>query len=145
MLRKIGADHVIDYTKEDFTQGGQHYDLIVDTVGTHSLLDYKRALTAQGHLVIVGGQVDNWLLGILGSVVYEKMLAPFITQDIGMMLAELNPGDLTTLRDLMQAGKMTPVIDRTYRLDEVPEALRYLEKGHARGKVVIRVMDDSKS
>ena len=145
MVRRIGADRVIDYTKEDFTQGGQHYDLIVDTVGTHSLLDYRRVLTAQGTLVLVGGNVDNWLLGILGSVVYAKMLAPFITQNVGMMLAELNPADLTTLRDLMQAGKITPVIDRTYRLDEVPEALRYLEKGHARGKVVIRVVDDSRS
>ncbi|HEY2397145.1 MAG TPA: NAD(P)-dependent alcohol dehydrogenase [Rudaea sp.] len=145
MVRKIGADHVIDYTKEDFTQGDQHYDLIVDMVGTHSLLDYKRVLTPQGNLVMVGGQVDNWLLGILGSVVYAKMLSPFISQKFGMMLAELNPDDLTTLRDLMQAGKITPVIDRTYKLSEVPDALRYLERGHARGKVVISVVDDSKS
>ncbi len=145
MVRKIGADHVIDYTKEDFTQGDQHYDLIVDTVGTHSLLDYKRVLTPQGNLVIVGGQVDNWMLGILGSVVYAKILSPFISQKFGMMLAELNPEDLTILSDLMQAGKVTPVIDRTYKLSEVPEALRYLEQGHARGKVVISVIDDSKS
>jgi NADPH:quinone reductase-like Zn-dependent oxidoreductase len=145
MVRKIGADHVIEYTKEDFTRNGQHYDLIVDTVGTHSLLDYKRALTDQGRLVTVGGQVDNWMLGLLGSVVYAKVLSPFISQKLGIMLAELNPKDLTTLRDLMQAGKVTPVIDRTYKLSEVPEAMRYLELGHARGKVIIRVVDDGTS
>ncbi len=145
MVRKIGADHVIDYMKEDFTQGDQHYDLIVDTVGTHSLLDYKRVLTPQGNLVMVGGQVDNWLIGILGSVIYAKILSPFISQKFGMMLAELNPEDLTILGDLMQTGKVTPVIDRTYKLSEVPEALRYLEQGHARGKVIISMVDETKS
>jgi len=145
MVRKIGADHVIDYTKEDFTQGEQRYDLIVDTVGTHSLLDYRHALTAQGKLVMVGGQVDNWLIGILGRAIYAKILSPFISQKFGMMLAELNPEDLTILGDLMQTGKVTPVIDRTYKLSEVPDALRYLEQGHARGKVIISVVDDSKS
>jgi NADPH:quinone reductase-like Zn-dependent oxidoreductase len=145
MVRKIGADHVIDYTKEDFTQGGEHYDLIVDTVGTHSLLDYKRVLTPQGNLVTVGGPVDNWLIGLLGTVVYAKMLSPFVSQKFGMMLAELNPEDLTILSGLMQEGKVTPVIDRTYKLSELPEALRYLEQGHARGKVVISVVDANKS
>jgi len=145
MVRQIGADHVIDYTKEDFTQADQHYDLIVDTVGTHSLLDYKHVLTEQGKLVIVGGQVDNWMLGMLGTLAYAKILSPFISQKFGMMLAELNPEDLTILGDLMQAGKVTPVIDRTYKLSEVPEALRYLEQGHARGKVVISMVDDKKS
>jgi len=145
MVRQIGADHVIDYTKEDFTQADQHYDLIVDTVGTHSLLDYKHVLTEQGKLVIVGGQVDNWMLGMLGTLAYAKILSPFISQKFGMMLAELNPEDLTILGDLMQTGKVTPVIDRTYKLSEVPDALRYLEQGHARGKVIISVVDDSKS
>jgi len=145
MVRQIGADRVVDYTKEDFTQGDQHYDLIVDTVGTHSLLDYKRVLTSQGNLVMVGGPVDNWLIGLLGSVAWAKILSPFVSQKFDMMLAELNPEDLTILRDLMQAGKVTPVIDRTYKLSEVPEALRYLEQGHARGKVVISMVDDNKS
>jgi len=117
----------------------------VDTVGTHSLLDYKHVLTEQGKLVIVGGQVDNWMLGMLGTLAYAKILSPFISQKFGMMLAELNPEDLTILGDLMQAGKVTPVIDRTYKLSEVPEALRYLEQGHARGKVVISMVDDKKS
>jgi len=145
MVRQIGADRVVDYTKEDFTQGDQHYDLIVDTVGTHSLLDYKRVLTPQGNLVMVGGPVDNWLIGLLGSVAWAKILSPFVSQKFDMRLAELNPEDLTILRDLMQAGKVTPVIDRTYKLSEVPEALRYLEQGHARGKVVISLVDENKS
>jgi NADPH:quinone reductase-like Zn-dependent oxidoreductase len=144
MVRSIGADHVVDYTREDFTQGGQHYDLIVDTVGTHSLLDYKRVLTPAGKLVIIGGQVDNWMIGILGTVISAKMLSPFVSQKFGMMLAELNPEDLKVLGDLMQEGKVKPVIDRTYKLSEVPEALKYLEQGHARGKVVIAVVDDNK-
>ena len=142
MIRKIGADNVIDYTREDFTHGDKHYDLIVDTVGTHSLLDYKRVLTANGNLVIVGGPVDDWLIGLLGTVVYTKLLSPFISQKFGIMLAELNPEDLKIVGDLMQQGKVTPVIDRTYKLSEVPEALRYLEKGHARGKVVISLVAD---
>jgi NADPH:quinone reductase-like Zn-dependent oxidoreductase len=140
MVRKIGADHVVDYTKEDFTQGDQHYDLIVDTVGTHSLLDYKRVMNPKGTFVMIGGPVDNWLVGLLGTLVYAKILSPFVSQKFGMMLAELNPDDLRIIADLMQSGKVTPVIDRTYTLSEVPEALRYLEQGHARGKVVISVV-----
>jgi NADPH:quinone reductase-like Zn-dependent oxidoreductase len=140
MVRKIGADHVVDYTKEDFTQGDQHYDLIVDTVGTHSLLDYKRVMNPKGTFVMIGGPVDNWLVGLLGTLVYAKILSPFVSQKFGMMLAELNPADLKIIADLMQSGKVTPVIDRTYTLNEVPEALRYLEQGHARGKVVISVV-----
>jgi NADPH:quinone reductase-like Zn-dependent oxidoreductase len=140
MVRRIGADNVIDYTKEDFTQGDKRYDLIVDTVGTHSLLDYKRVLTPKGNLVIVGGPVDDWLIGLLGTVAYAKMLSPFISQKVGMMLAELNPEDLKVLSDLMQEGKVVPVIDRTYKLSEVPEAIRYLEQGHAHGKVVISLI-----
>jgi len=142
MVRKIGADHVIDYTKEDFTKGEQHYDLIVDTVGTHSLLDYKRVMNPEARWVMVGGPVDNWLAGLLGTIVYAKMLSPFVSQKFGMMLAELNPGDLKIIADLMQSGKVTPVIDKTYTLSEVPEALHYLEQGHARGKVVISVVAD---
>jgi NADPH:quinone reductase-like Zn-dependent oxidoreductase len=144
MVRKIGADHVIDYTKEDFTQGEQRYDLIVDTVGTHSLLDYRRVLNPQGNMVIVGGPVDNWLIGMIGTLAYAKILSPFVSQKFGMMLAELNPNDLRIIGDLMQSGKITPVIDKTYPLSEVPEALRYLEQGHARGKVVISVVADNK-
>lgn len=144
MVHKIGADHVIDYTKQDVTQGQQRYDLIVDTVGTHSLRDYTHVMTPNGTYVMVGGPVDDWLIGLLSTMVSAKMLAPFITQKFAMMLAELNPEDLKILGDLMQSGKITPVIDRTYTLSESPEALRYLEQGHARGKVVITLVADNK-
>lgn len=136
MVRSIGADYVIDYTQEDFTKSEQRYDLIVDMVGNHALLEYKRVLNPEGIFVIVGGPDGKWL-GPLASPIKALMLSPFVSQEFGMMLAELNQEDLTILRDLMQAGKVTPVIDRRYRLSEVPAAIRYLEEGHARGKVVV--------
>jgi NADPH:quinone reductase-like Zn-dependent oxidoreductase len=145
LVRTIGADHVVDYTKEDVTAGTEHYDLIVDTVATHSLLAYRRVMTPHGILVTIGGPVDNWLLGLAGGAVYGLALSPFVSQTFGMMLADLNQKDLAFVAGLMQDGKVTPVIDRSYKLGEVPEALRYLEKGHARGKVVIAVVDDGKS
>jgi len=145
MVRKIGADHVVDYTKEDVTQGQQHYDLIVDTVGTHSLLDYRRVMSPKGIYVMVGGSNDNWLVGLLGTVAWSKILSSFVDQKFGLMLAELNPEDLKLIGDLMQSGKVTPVIDKTYSLKDVPEALRYLEQGHARGKVVISLIGEDRS
>ena len=145
MVRKIGADHVVDYTKEDVTQGQQHYDLIVDTVGTHSLLDYRRVMNPKGIYVMVGGSNDNWLVGLLGTVAWSKILSSFVDQKFGLMLAELNPEDLKLIGDLMQSGKVTPVIDKTYSLKDVPEALRYLEQGHARGKVVISLIGEVRS
>lgn len=145
MVRALGADHVIDYTKEDFTQGKQHYDLIVDMVGSHSLREYKRVLATQGNFVIVGaagGPEDGRWLGPLVNPIKAWLWSPFVKQKFGLMIAEFNQADLTLLGDLMQAGKVTPVIDRTYSLSEVPEAMRYLELGHARGKVVIVVQPD---
>jgi NADPH:quinone reductase-like Zn-dependent oxidoreductase len=139
LVRSIGADEVIDYTHEDFTQASQRYDLIIDTVGTHSLSDYRRVLKPDGALVIVGSlDKDRWLGPILG-LVDAKLYSSFVSQKIVFILAELNPKDLDTLRDWMQAGKLTPVIDRRYALSEVPEAIRYLEQGHARGKVIVTV------
>jgi NADPH:quinone reductase-like Zn-dependent oxidoreductase len=142
LVRSIGADHVIDYTKEDFTLSGQRYDLILDMIGNHSLLDVRRVLTPQGTLVLVG-KVDKgrWLKPLTGMF-EAAVLSPFVSQDIVPMLAKINSEDLTILRDLIQAGKVTPVIDRRYRLSEVPEAIRYLGEGHARGKVVITVGHD---
>ncbi|HSC11529.1 MAG TPA: NAD(P)-dependent alcohol dehydrogenase, partial [Rhodanobacteraceae bacterium] len=145
MVRKIGADHVVDYTKEDVTAGQQRYDLIVDTVGTHSLLDYRRVMSPKGIYVMVGGSNDNWLVGLLGTVAWSKILSSFVDQKFGLMLAELNPEDLKLIGDLMQSGKVTPVIDKTYSLKDVPEALRYLEQGHARGKVVISLAAEDQS
>jgi NADPH:quinone reductase-like Zn-dependent oxidoreductase len=139
LVQSLGADHVIDYTREDFTQGTQRYDLIIDIVGTHSLSAYRRVLNPQGALVMVGGPNEGVWIGPLSASVKAMLLSPFVSQKMIFMLAHLNEQDLETLRDLMQAGKLTPVIDRRYPLGETAEALRYLEQGHARGKVIIEV------
>jgi NADPH:quinone reductase-like Zn-dependent oxidoreductase len=139
LVRSIGADEVIDYTQADFTKGGQRYDLILDTVGTHSLSDYRRVLTPNGALIIVGSLDKGHWLGPLSGLIDAKLYSPFVSQKMVFVLAELNPKDLDILRDWMQTGKITPVIDRRYALSEVPEAIRYLEQGHARGKVVVTV------
>ena len=137
LVRSIGADHVIDYTREDFTSGTQHYDLILDNVGTHSLLEYKRVLNPKGIYVMIGSTtIGNWFAW-LATPIEGLMLSPFVSQKFGMFVAELNKEDLATLGDLMQSGKVIPVIDTRYKLSATPEALRYLEKGHARGKVVL--------
>ena len=139
MVQSLGADHVIDYTKEDFTKGAQLYDLILDNVGNHALLDIRRVLTPKGTLVLIGGggpDAGPWL-EVFSGPIKAKLLSPFVSQKLVFFMAELNPRDLTILGDLMQAGKMTPVIDRRYKLSETAEAIRYLEAGHARGKVVI--------
>ena len=141
MVRSLGADHVINYTKEDFTKNGQRYDLILDNVGTQPLSGFRRVLNPNGILVMIGGggPNDGGLIGPLGRPVKALLLSPFISQKMGMLMAELNKKDLTILGDLMQSGKVTPVIDRTYPLSKIAEAIRYLEQGHARGKVVITV------
>ena len=139
LVRSLGADHVIDYTKEDFTKGDQRYDLILDNVANHSLLECRRALKPKGIYVLIGGggTNDQGLIGPLANPIKAMLLSPFVSQKMDMMLAELNKKDLTILGDLMQSGKVTPVIDRTYPLSQIAEAIRYLEQGHARGKVVI--------
>ncbi|TMB06804.1 MAG: NAD(P)-dependent alcohol dehydrogenase [Deltaproteobacteria bacterium] len=136
MVRSIGADHVIDYTKEDFTKSTERYDLILDNVGNHSLLESRRVLNPKGKYIMVGGPAGRWI-DPLPRAISALVLSRFVSQDIRLFLADLNQADLNILRDLMQAGKVTPVIDRRYRLSEIPEAIRYLEQGHARGKVVI--------
>ena len=139
MVRSLGANQVIDYTKEDFTKSAQRYDVILDNVPNHTLSECRRVLNPKGKYVMIGGGGPNdgrWI-GPFGRVISALVLSPFVSQDMGMMLAELNKKDLTILSDLMQAGKVTGVIDRRYKLSEVPEAIRYLEEGHARGKVVI--------
>jgi NADPH:quinone reductase-like Zn-dependent oxidoreductase len=139
MVRSLGADHVIDYTREDFTQGAQRYDLIVDMIGNHPLLEYRRVLNPKGIFVLVGAPNEGRWLGGVSVMLKVLMLSPFVSQEFVPFLAELNQKDLSILGDLMQAGKVTPVIDRRYKLSEVPAAIRYLEEGHARGKVVIAV------
>jgi NADPH:quinone reductase-like Zn-dependent oxidoreductase len=139
MVRALGADHVVDYTKEDFTQGTQRYDLIFDTVGNHSMSDYRRVMNPKAVFVIVGAPSDDPWLAPLTTMLKAPMIELFVSQKFGMMMADLNQKDLTTITELMQAGKVTSVIDRRYPLTQVPEAIRYLEAGHARGKVVIDV------
>jgi len=138
MVRSIGADHVIDYTREDYTRNGQRYDLIVDMVGNHSLLANRKVLNPDGIFVIIGGPKGNWLGPLMGPI-KAMMLSPFVGQEFVMLMAKMRKDDLTTLGDLMQAGKVTPVIDRRFRLNEVPAAIRYSEEGHARGKIVINL------
>ncbi len=136
MVRSIGADHVFDYTKEDYTESGKRYDLIIDMVGNHSLSANRRVLNPDGIFVIVGGPKGNWL-GPLMRPIKALMLSPFVEQEFVTILAELRQDDLAILGDLMQAGKVTPVIDRRYRLSEVSAAIRYSEEGHTRGKIII--------
>ena len=136
MVRSIGADRVIDYTQEDFTKSGQRYDLVFDSVGNHSLSACRRVLNRKGTYIVVGGPDGRWL-GPLARLIKTLVLSPFVSQNLVMFLARRSKEDLTVMRELMKAGKVTPVIDKCYRLSEVPEAIRYLEEGHARGKVVI--------
>jgi NADPH:quinone reductase-like Zn-dependent oxidoreductase len=137
MVRSLGADRVIDYTKEDFTESPQLYDVILDNVGNHSLLQYRHVLSPKGTYVMIGGSSEGRWLGPMTGPIKTFFLSPFVSQKMGMILAAVNGDDLVVLSDLMQAGKVTPVIDRRYTLSEVPDAVRYLEQGHARGKVVI--------
>jgi len=138
MVRSIGADHVIDYTKEDYTDSEQPFDLIIDMVGNHSLLANRRVLKPEGIFVIVGAQKGDWLKPLMRPI-NAMMLSPFVDQEFVMLLAKMGREDLTILGDLMQTGKITPVIDRRYRLSDVPAAMRYSEEGHARGKIVVGV------
>jgi len=138
MVRSIGADHIFDYTKEDYTESGEQYDLIIDMVGNHSLSANRRVLTPEGSFVIVGGAKGNWL-GPLMSPLKALMFSPFVGQEFVMILAEMRQDDLAILGDLMLAGEVTPVIDRRYQLSEVAEAIRYSEDGHASGKIIVIV------
>jgi len=138
MVLSIGADHVVDYTQEDFTESGKQYDVIVDNVGNHALSKYTDVLNPDGRFVIVGAQKGNWI-GPLVNPLTALVLSPFVDQEFAMFIAELNQEDLTILGNLMQAGKVTPVVDSRYRLHDVPDAIRHSEDGHARGKIVIAV------
>ena len=140
LVRSIGADDVIDYTRDDFADGARHYDLILDTAGNRSLSHLRRALTPRGTLVIVGGEGGGrWLGGFQRQILWAPMLSLFVRQKLRGLTSKERKEDLQVLRELLEAGKVTPVIDRTYPLREAPEAIRYWEQGHARGKVVITV------
>lgn len=131
LVRALGADEVLDYTQTDFTQAAQRYDLLLDNVGNHALAAARRVLTPAGVMVMVAGPVERMLLFMAAARLGNKRLVAFI--------AELNKADLETLKDMAEAGQLTPAIDRSYPLAEVPAAMRYLETGHARSKIIINV------
>jgi NADPH:quinone reductase-like Zn-dependent oxidoreductase len=139
MVKSLGADYVIDYTQENFTQSGQQYDLIFQLAGTRSPSECRRALTARGTLVLISGDSDGRWIGPVDRVIKTLVLSPFVGQKMASFTVKPNKEDLRFLKQLIDAGNVMPVIDKTYPLSETPEAIRYLENGHARGKVVITV------
>jgi NADPH:quinone reductase-like Zn-dependent oxidoreductase len=144
MVRSLGADHVIDYTQEDFTRSGQNYDLILQLAGTLSPSECRRALTSKGTLVQISGESDGRWIGAVARIIKGLVLSPFVSQKMASFTVKPNKEDLQFLKQLIETGTLTPVIDRTYSLSEVPEAIRYLEEGHARGKVVVTLEKNNK-
>jgi NADPH:quinone reductase-like Zn-dependent oxidoreductase len=139
LVRSLGAHHVVDYKQENFTQLATRYDLIIDNIGNHDLSDLRRVLAPRGIVVIVGGPSDGKFLGALAGAIKAELYSLFVSQNFNFMLAALDQKDLQFLGELMQAGKLTPVIDRRYPLTETAAAIGYVEQGHARGKVIIAV------
>jgi NADPH:quinone reductase-like Zn-dependent oxidoreductase len=138
LVRSIGADQVIDYTQEDFTRTGRRYDLILEMAGNRSLADLRRALTPKGTLVLVGGSGGRWFMGT-GRTLRAVVLSPFVGQRLRSFLSKPRGADLVVLQELLEAGKVTPVIDRTFPLSETPEAIRYVGERSTQGKTVITV------
>ena len=139
LVRAIGADHVVDYTREDFADGQHRYDVILDIGGNRRLSHLRRALTPRGRLVIVGGETGGRWLDGTDRLLRAYLLSPLVSQKLGGFLSSENSKDLMVLRDLIQSGKITPAIDRTYPLSQTPAAIRHLQEGRARGKVVITI------
>jgi NADPH:quinone reductase-like Zn-dependent oxidoreductase len=139
LVRSLGADDVIDYTRDDFAETGQRYDLILDIAGNRSLSHLRRALAPKGALAIVGGEGGGRWFGGIDRQLRASVLSPFVSQKLGTFVAKANGEKLVVLKQLIEAGKVTPVVDKTYALSDVPEAIRHLEEGHARGKVAITV------
>jgi NADPH:quinone reductase-like Zn-dependent oxidoreductase len=133
LVRSIGADHVIDYTQEDFTKSGSHYDLIVAANGYHPISDYRRALNSKGIYVVTGGSMRQ----LFQAVLLGPLISMAGSKKMGNLSSKPNQKDLGFVKELIEAGNVVPVIDRRYPLREVPQALRYVEEGHARGKVII--------
>ena len=139
MVRALGADHVIDYTKADFSRGSRRYDLILQAAGAHSARACRRALTADGTLVQISGESDNRWIGPLGRITTGRLLSPLVSQRITSFTVMPNRHDLELIRALIEAGEVIPVIDRTYPLADIHDALRHVEGGHTRGKVVVTI------
>jgi NADPH:quinone reductase-like Zn-dependent oxidoreductase len=143
LVRSVGADHVIDYTQQDFTEGSERYDVVIDNVGNHSFGEVAKVLEPDGHYVIVGGQSGNRWLGPLTTPLFAMMQSPYLKPSYEFFVSEMKPADLVFLAGLMADGRLKSVIDRTYPLAEAAAAIEYLEKGRARGKVVVTVKDDA--
>ena len=145
MVRSIGADQVIDYTQQDFTESGKRYDLIFDCFVNHSLSACRRTLNPKGIYLMVGSPPKRWTVGILAPVIKALVLSPFVSQKFLVYIARSSREDLTTMSELMASGKVKPVIDKRYKLSEVPEAIQYLEQRHARGKIIITLAYNNKT
>ena len=139
LVRSVGADHVVDYSREDFVDGPTRYDLVLDIGGQSSLARLRRALTPRGTLVIVGGESDGRCLGGSDRQIRALLLSPFVSQKLGTFVARVTAADLLVLSELIEAGKVVPAIDRTYPLGESAAAIRYVTDGRARGKVVVSI------
>ncbi len=137
LVRSLGADEVVDYVREDFTRSGERYDLMLDVAGSRSWSACRRVLTPQATLVVVGSPKGNPLIGPLGHVAKVRLAALRSSQKVVFFMATLNKADLAVLRDLLEAGKVTPVIDRRYALSDIADALQYMGSGHAQGKIVL--------
>jgi NADPH:quinone reductase-like Zn-dependent oxidoreductase len=140
LVRRIGAEHVVDYTREDVTRGNERFDLVLDMVGNYPLLSYRRVLTPHGTLVVVGATSNDPWIGAMSGWAKAAVIGPFVGQHYGTLMADVNrTADLEALAELMSSGQVTTIIDRTYALADTAEAMRQLEQGHARGKIVITI------
>lgn len=137
LIRSLGADHVIDYTKEDFTRNGKRYDLLLDIAGNRSWSECKRVLNPKANLVIVGGPKSNRWIGPLGHVIKVRLAALGASQKVVFCMASLKREDLVVLKDMFERGQVKPFVDRTYPMNEISEAMRYLGTGHAKGKIIV--------
>jgi NADPH:quinone reductase-like Zn-dependent oxidoreductase len=137
VVRSLGADHVVDYTKEDFTRSGERYDLMLDIAGSRSWSEYKRVLKPEATFVLIGSQKRSRLLGPLSHMIKVRLASLRASQRMTFFIAKLTREDLQVMRELIEAGKVTPVVERTFPLSETADALRYLGEGHAQGKIVI--------
>ena len=138
LVESIGADHVVDYNEEDFTRGGRRYDVILDNAGNRALSEYRRVLADNGTLVLVGAGKGQWV-GPMIRPLRALVLSRFVRQRMRAFIAKSSKDDLVALKELIDAGRVTPVIDRVYPLTEISDAMSYLETGHARGKVIVAV------
>ncbi|HNB53506.1 MAG TPA: zinc-binding dehydrogenase, partial [Anaerolineales bacterium] len=141
LVRSLGADHVIDYTREDFTRNGQRYDLVLDNAGSRTWAEYKRVLTPNAMFIIVGAPKTKGPIGPLGQILKIRLGSLRATQHVTFFIAQFNRGDMGVLRELIEAGKVTPFVERTYSLRETTQAMHYQGTGHARGKIVISIKE----